>query len=43
MIVELIDYRPDDILEKIIRENREFVKIFLTNKSIEEIKSELKR
>ncbi len=43
MIVELIDYRPDEILEKIINENREFIKIFLTNTSIEKIKSELKK
>ncbi len=40
---QLINHTPAKILEKIINENEEFVKIFFENSSIEKFKSELKR
>ncbi len=40
---QLINHTPAKILEKIINENEEFVKIFFANSSIEKFKSELKR
>ncbi len=43
MIVECINNTPDKLLEKIIKENKDFIKIFFTNKSIEELKLELKK
>ena len=43
MIVKLINNTSDEIVEKIINENRDFVKIFFKSKSLERLKLELRK